>query len=191
MFFNLTVCLASASPRRADLLRQLGVRFFVRPADIDEARRADEHPRDYVIRMAREKALAVASSEDAGTIVIGADTAIELDAEILGKPGGRHDHAQMLRRLSDRAHHVLSAVCVTRAGQSADALSSTEVQFKPLEPDEIERYAACDEGHDKAGGYAIQGYAAAFVTRLCGSYSGVVGLPLFETMQLLSRFADG
>lgn len=191
MFFDLTVCLASASPRRAALLRQLGVSFYVRPADIDERRQAGEPPRDYVIRIARAKASAAASSEDPSTIVIGADTAIEIDGEILGKPAGRDAQHEMLRRLSDRAHHVLSAVCVMRAGHARDALSSTEVSFKMLGSHEIERYLACEEGLDKAGGYAIQGYAAAFVTRLCGSYSGVVGLPLYETMQLLDRFADG
>lgn len=190
MNFDLTVCLASASPRRADLLRQLGLNFDVRPADIDERKSAQESPRDYVIRMAREKALAVARDNTAA-LVIGADTAIEIDGEILGKPAGPDEQTQMLRRLSDRTHHVLSAVCIVREGKIAEALSSTEVSFKRLDAAELERYVRSREGLDKAGGYAIQGYAAAFVTRLCGSYSGVVGLPLYETVQLLTRFADG
>lgn len=184
------LCLASASPRRADLLRQVGVEFFVRAADIDERQHVGESPHDYVIRMAREKALAVARDVHSQTVVLGADTAIELDGEILGKPAGRETQIEMLWRLSARTHRVLSAVFVIRAGQSVDAFSATEVSFKSLQMHEIERYVESDEGLDKAGGYAIQGRAAAFVTRLCGSYSGVVGLPLYETMELITRFAD-
>ena len=190
MFADLTVCLASASPRRADLLRQLGVEFFVRPANIDERQQAGEAAHDYVKRMAQEKALAVAGN-DIATLVIGADTAIEIDGEILGKPADAGDHKRMLQQLADRTHHVLSAVCIARGARSAVALSITEVSFKPLSSAEIDAYLATREGLDKAGGYAIQGLAAAFVTRLCGSYSGVVGLPLYETVQLLRQITDG
>lgn len=179
------VCLASASPRRRALLAQIGVPHVVAGADIDEAVLPGEHPADYVLRMARAKALAVRSRETA-LPVLAADTTVVLDDEICGKP---HDEAQgvaMLGRLSGRTHQVLTAVALAAGETVAVRLSSSEVRFRPLSRAECLAYWHSGEPRDKAGGYAVQGYAAAFIEHLAGSYSGVMGLPLFETAQLLA-----
>ena len=181
--------LASASPRRAELLRQLGVPFrHLLPPDIDETPRLQESPADYVIRMAAEKAaVGVATRPEGGheALVLGADTSVVLDESILGKPEDRAQAVAMLTAMSGREHRVISAVCVSNGQQLWQAISETHVTFRALSRDEILRYVDTGEGADKAGGYGIQGFGAALVERLAGSYSGVVGLPLAETSQLL------
>jgi septum formation protein len=182
------VYLASGSPRRSELLRQIGVRFEVRPAAIDESRRPGEAPEAYVRRLAAAKAEAVwAALGPEPRPVLAADTAVVLDGEILGKPADPAAAAAMLEALSGRSHGVLTAVALrSRAGTDVE-LAASEVRFRATTQAERERYACTREPFDKAGGYGIQGLAAVFVERLAGSYSGVVGLPLYETAVLLSR----
>lgn len=179
--------LASKSPRRRELLARLDVPFQVLEVDIPEARGPGEAPETYVARVAAEKAgagLARLGGEP-GAIVIGADTEVVLGDDVFGKPADEADAAAMLARLSGRVHQVLSAVAVRSAGRCLQALSVSEVEFAPLSQARIDAYVAGGESMGKAGGYAIQGGAEAFVPRLCGSYSGVMGLPLFETARLL------
>lgn len=181
--------LASASPRRRELLDQIGVPCVVRPVNIDEARQAEETPRDYVLRLARDKAQAAwsrfAASE--GNPVLAADTAVVLGSEIFGKPRDPTEGSIMLARLSGRTHEVLTAVTLrTRTGLEV-RLSASQVTFRELAQGESERYWNTGEPADKAGAYAIQGHGAMFITHLSGSYSGVMGLPLFETAELLQR----
>ena len=181
------VYLASASPRRSELLRQIGVRFAVRVAAISEAQTSGETPEAYVARLAAAKAEAVWAAVAGSQPVLGADTAVVLDGEILGKPETAAEAAAMLERLSGRAHRVLTAVAVRHAGGLETRLSDSEVRFRATTAAERLAYCATEEPFDKAGGYGIQGYAAVFVEELKGSYSGVVGLPLFETAALLTR----
>jgi septum formation protein len=183
------LCLASASPRRRELLAQLGIAHVVAPADIDERRRDGESPPDYVLRMAREKAERVAAdpARSRGLPVLGADTSVVLQGQVLGKPGDAFESREMLALLSGRTHEVLSAVTLIAAQGSASRLVRTEVRFRRIEPAEAAAYWDSGEPRDKAGGYAIQGRAAAFVAGISGSYSGVVGLPLFETAGLLEQ----
>lgn len=186
------IYLASASPRRAELLRQLGIAFQVRPADLDERRRAGETPAHYVERTAADKATAVSgalSGRDRHAAVLGADTIVVVDGAILGKPAGEHEAARMLERLSGTTHDVLSAVAVTDGASTQTALNASKVRFRATTAREREAYCATGEPFDKAGAYGIQGLAAAFIERLEGSYSAVMGLPLFETAELLARFA--
>lgn len=180
-----SLILASASPRRLSLLAQIGVApARVVAPDVDETALKGECPRDYVMRVAIAKAHAVARG--AGEVVLAADTSIAAGPRILGKPADAADLVRMLELLSGRRHHCLSAVVVIDAdGRVRSRLSGTMVAFKPLTSGEIADYVACGEGMGKAGGYAIQGRAEAFVRRIDGSYSGVVGLPLFETRALL------
>ncbi len=173
--------LASASPRRAELLTQLGFSFRVCPADIDERPLAAERPDAYVLRIASEKALAVAAGGPPG-LVLAADTAIDLDGCILGKPQDREAAAVMLRALSGRSHRVLTAIALCRGELLHSEVVVTEVQFAELSDADIRAYVATGEADDKAGSYAIQGRAAQFVRRIDGSYSAVVGLPLYETV---------
>lgn len=174
--------LASGSPRRRELLAVLRPEFDVVPADIDESVASGESPSDYVRRMAREKA--EAGRHD--VFVIGADTSVVLDGRILGKPVDAADAGAMLRALSGRAHHVHSAVALRqRDGRVSMRESITEVEFATPDEAWIERYVASGDPMDKAGAYGIQGAPAAWIRRLAGSYSGVVGLPLFETAELL------
>jgi septum formation protein len=183
------VYLASASPRRGELLRQIGVQFRVQPSDIDETPGPDELPAAYVLRLAAAKAAAVAGNlaADASAPVLAADTAVVLDGEILGKPADAAEAAHMLERLSGRSHEVLTAVAV-RAGAATDTrLSLSEVRFRATTAAERAAYCRTGEPLDKAGGYAIQGRAAVFVEHLRGSFSGVMGLPLYETSELLVR----
>ncbi len=177
--------LASASPRRLALLAQLGlVPARVVAPEVDETPGKGEPPRAYVQRVAAAKAAAV--SRDEGEVVLAADTSIVAGRRILGKPEDDADLVRMLTLLSGRRHHCLSAVVVIGAdGRVRTRLSDTMVAFKPLSRAEISAYVASGEGMGKAGGYAIQGRAAGFVRRIDGSYSGVVGLPLFETRALL------
>jgi septum formation protein len=178
--------LASRSPRRKELLEQLGVALDVRPADTDESVHPGEAPREYVLRVAREKARAVA-----GDVVLAADTAVVLGGDVLGKPADADDARRMLRALSGTAHEVLTAVCVRRAQAALtvehDVVVSTRVRFARLSPAEIAWYVATGEPLDKAGAYAIQGSGGAFVLSVEGSVSNVVGLPLAETADLLRR----
>lgn len=181
--------LASGSPRRRELLTQIGVPFTGLSAQIDETPFPDEQPQAYVERLARGKAeagLALLSDEHA--CVLGADTAVVLDGRILGKPVDEADALAMLTALSGREHEVLTAVAVAnRQGDEALTVSS-RVRFRPIQIHEARAYWASGEPQDKAGSYAIQGLAAIFVEGLHGSYSAVVGLPLCETAELLSRF---
>jgi septum formation protein len=178
--------LASASPRRQELLQQLGVQFTCDPADIDETGIPGEAPAAYVERIAREKALRVAARhQDVDCVVLAADTAVVVDADVLGKPRDHFDGLAMLARLSGRSHSVFTAVCLHRTGGISCELVETRVEFIPLSKELCEAYLATDEPWDKAGAYGIQGLAGAFVRRIHGSYSNVVGLPLCETWQLL------
>jgi len=179
------LCLASASPRRRELLAQIGVVHVVAEAAIDESVQPAEHPADYVLRMARSKALAV-RGRSAGLPVLAADTTVVIDDAICGKPRDEAEGVAMLERLSGRAHQVLTAVALAAADSVALRLSASEVRFRPLARAECVAYWRSGEPRDKAGGYAVQGYAAVFIERLSGSYSGVMGLPLFETAQLLA-----
>ncbi len=178
--------LASASPRRLTLLAQIGiVPDRIAAPDIDESARPGEMPRAYVLRIATEKALAV--SRGAAEVVLAGDTTIAVGRRILGKPVDEADLRRMLMLLSGRRHHCWSAICVIAAdGRPRTRVSDTIVAFKRLTTAEIDDYVACGEGMGKAGGYAIQGRAEGFVRFLSGSYSGVVGLPLFEARALLA-----
>jgi septum formation protein len=176
--------LASQSPRRRELLGQLGLILDVRPANADEAVRPGEPPADYVLRVARDKARAVP-----GDVVLAADTAVVLGGEVLGKPTGDADARRMLRALSGTVHEVLTAVVVRRVAirLELDAVVSTRVRFAALSPAAIDWYVGTGEPLDKAGAYAIQGAGGAFVLGVEGSVSNVVGLPLAETAALLRR----
>ena len=183
-----TLVLASASPRRSELLNQIGVRFRQRVIEIDETARQLESAADYVRRVALEKARAV--QRELGhdeVLVLGADTAVVVDEILLGKPADFAHARQMLRRLSGRAHRVLSAVALI-GEREAVRVSESAVWFRALSDAEIDAYWDTGEPQDKAGAYAIQGLGAVFVERLEGSYSGVMGLPLYETAQLLKDF---
>ncbi|WP_444677272.1 Maf family protein [Halomonas sp. E19] len=179
------LCLASASPRRRQLLASIGVEVEVRPVDIDETPRAGEPAEAYVSRLAREKALA--GAQDAALPVLGADTAVILDGHILGKPRDEAHAAAMLGALAGRSHEVLTAVAVSGPAGLREACVATRVTLRAIAPHEIAAYWATGEPADKAGGYAIQGLAAIFVERIEGSHSAVVGLPLFETAALLAQ----
>jgi len=183
-----SLVLASASPRRSELLAQIGVRFRRQVVNIDETPRARESAEDYVRRVALEKARAARRElGDDEALVLGADTAVVIDGRPLGKPADLAHARDMLRRLSGRTHRVLSAVALV-GEREALRVSESRVWFRPLNDAEIEAYWGTGEPHDKAGGYAIQGLGAVFVERLEGSYSGVMGLPLYETAQLLKEF---
>ena len=184
------IYLASQSPRRRELLDQLGVAFDTVDAEIHEQRLPHEAPSDYVSRVAREKAgaglLALAARPDA--IVLGADTDVVLDGEVLGKPRDAAHAAELLARLSGRTHRVITAVWLLSGGREEHRLSVSEVRFAPLSAEDIAAYVATGEPFGKAGAYAVQGRGAAFIESLAGSYSGVMGLPLHETWQLLRNF---
>lgn len=175
--------LASQSPRRAELLQQIGVAFRCLPADIDETPLQGEAARDYVRRMAIDKARAVHASHP-GDMVLGSDTTVVLDGRILGKPADREQGIALLQKLGGKTHRVLTGVALVHATLDY-ALSESEVCFRCIDPAEAARYWESGEPQGKAGGYAIQGLGAVFVERISGSYSGIMGLPLFETAQLL------
>ena len=180
--------LASASPRRKELLKQIGVPFLAIVAGIEEIADSGESPRDFVLRMAREKALEVLNGRGASLPVLGSDTAVIVDDEILGKPGNREEAVSMLNTLSGRTHEVYSAVAVAVSETEIhEALNITRVTFSELDQTWIESY--CDSGDpmDKAGAYGVQGKAAEKISRIEGSFYGVMGLPLYETAQLLKR----
>jgi septum formation protein len=181
-----SLILASASPRRRDLLDQLGVRYAVEPAHIDEAQRAGEDASGYVRRVAQDKAQAVAARfPNPECVVLAADTTVVLDGTVLGKPQDKSEAMAMLSRLSGRWHTVLTAVCLHSAGAMECQVVATEVEFVALSPAVCAAYLATPEAWDKAGAYGIQGLGGAFVRSIRGSYSNVVGLPLCETWQML------
>jgi len=194
------IYLASRSPRRRELLKQVGINFEMlllrsdprRSLDVDETPVENEDPEAYVQRVCRAKAEMGYSLLRQRNLplfpVLAADTTVTLDGKIFGKPENVEQAAEMLRQFSGREHKVLSAVAVALEERVEIALSISTVKFSELDEDRIRRYLHTREYTDKAGGYGIQGYAAAFVEQLSGSYSGVMGLPLFETVQLLQRF---
>jgi septum formation protein len=196
------IYLASRSPRRRELLSQIGVRYHLllfrsrpeSPPDVDETMLPSEQPDSYVERVARAKAQAGWRLLRLRNLplapVLAADTTISLDNQTLGKPLDRKQAAEMLAALSGRRHEVLTAVALMRDDRVDSLISRSEVQFKQLGADEIAQYVATGECDDKAGAYAIQGRAARFVIELRGSYSGVMGLPLYETSQLLEKLRD-
>jgi septum formation protein len=185
-----TLHLASGSPRRRELLAQIGVPFATLIASIDETALPGEPAARYVERLAREKALAglQALGAPVDAVVLGADTAVVLDGRILGKPADRAEALAMLAALSGREHQVLTAVALAAAGRLESRVVASRVSFRALRAGEAEAYWATGEPCDKAGGYGIQGLAAVFVSQIEGSYSAVVGLPLCETAQLLGEF---
>ena len=182
--------LASQSPRRRQLLGQLGVEFRLLDLDVDEVRGPAEAAEDYVRRVAREKAgaglLEVVAVPHA--VVLGADTEVVLDGEVFGKPRDEADAAAMLRRLSGRSHEVITAVSLVSAGREGQVVSNSRVRVAALSDADIARYLASGEWQGKAGAYAIQGRFEAHIEHLSGSYSGVMGLPLHDTMKLLREF---
>ncbi len=187
--------LASQSPRRRQLLEQIGADFSVLDVDVPEQRAQGESPQDYVSRVARDKARAGLTSLDhanqnqaSDAIVLGADTEVVLDDEVFGKPQDADDAAAMLRRLSGRTHAVISVVWLASAAREECAVCISQVRFAPLDESTVATYVATGEPFGKAGAYAIQGRGAALVEHLQGSYSGVMGLPVFETARLLSGF---
>lgn len=194
------IYLASQSPRRRELLKQLGINFELlllrsdsyRDMDVDETPHTVESPEDYVQRVCRAKAEAGYAALKLRSLppfpVLAADTTVALDGRIFGKPSNAGHAAAMLRQLSGCEHQVLSAVAIALGEHIEVALSVSRVRFTRLDEERIQHYLLTHEYTDKAGGYAIQGHAGAFVEHISGSYSGVMGLPLFETVQLLRRF---
>jgi septum formation protein len=181
------IILASGSPRRHELLLQLGVEHDILAVDIDESCLTEESPEACVERLALEKAR-TAHDLARQALVIGSDTMVIAEGKILGKPRDRADGLQMLECLSNRAHEVLTAVAVTGEGRELSCVQRSKVVFRQLSSAEIVAYWQSGEPRDKAGGYAVQGIAAQFIERIEGSYSGVMGLPLYETAQLLKEF---
>jgi septum formation protein len=194
--------LASASPRRAELLTAAGFTFAVCPADVDERVHPGEEPRAYVRRLAGEKSArvlerltsdpAAGADRDAGgdtdVLTLGADTAVVVDGTILGKPTDDADAARMIERLSGRSHLVLTGVSIRGRGDHVDAVDETLVHVRPLTPEEVSWYVRSGEGRDKAGGYAIQGLASRFISRIEGSYANVVGLPVELVDRLIRQY---
>jgi septum formation protein len=178
------LCLASASPRRRELLAQIDVPHVIAVADVDEVILPGEAPGDYVVRLAREKALAIRRSGQQ-LPVLAADTTVVVEGQVFGKPRDEAHATYMLSRLSGRSHEVLTAVALATADGLTDRLNSSSVRFRKISPEECAAYWKTGEPRDKAGGYAVQGLGAVFIESLSGSYSGVMGLPLFETGELL------
>lgn len=176
---SLEIILASNSPRRRELLSNAGIAFVSDPADVDESRRPDEQPEMYAVRLALDKARATASRHTGG-LVVGADTIVVVDGEVLGKPESEADAVRMLTMLSGRAHEVITGVAVVDAsgGRSITAAETTRVRMRKLDPGLIEAYVKSGEPMDKAGGYGIQGRASLFVESVEGCYFNVVGLPM-------------
>jgi septum formation protein len=180
--------LASASPRRAELLASSGFEFTVRPAHVDERYHPDESPEDYVVRVARDKADALSDEcRKTGSVVLAADTVVVAGGEILGKPAGRLDAIRMLKLLSGAVHDVFTGVVVASPDQELATAIRTRVSLLPLSMDEINWYLDTGEPEGKAGAYAIQGHAARFIDRIEGSWSNVVGLPIATVYQMLKR----
>ena len=180
------VILASQSPRRRDLLMLVGIPHDVRPANLDESVLPGEDPSAHAERLARSKAEAIGASEP-GAVVIGADTIVVLDGEILGKPRGQAEAVAMLRRLSGCTHTVITAVAVAHKGRTVSGVEAVEVTFRPLNDMQIEAYIATGEPRDKAGAYGIQGFGAVIVERIHGDYFAVMGLALGRLVGLLGQ----
>jgi septum formation protein len=180
------IILASSSPRRRELLTLIGIPHIVQPADVDESVRPGEVPTVYAERLAREKAAAIAA-RDARAVVIGADTIVVLDGDILGKPRDEAEALHMLGRLSGREHTVFTAVAVARGGRVVSGVEEVSVTFRTLGPEEIPAYIATREPMDKAGAYGIQGYGATIVSRIDGDYFAVMGLALGRLVRLLAE----
>ena len=180
---SFAIVLASGSPRRSELLSAAGFQFSVRVANIDETPTANELPSEYVARLSAEKAKAVARP---GEIVLGADTTVVIDGEILGKPADRSDTRKMLVQLSGRWHEVMTGLSLVSPAEVRTAVAVTRVKFAEMSAEEIEWYAASGEPDDKAGAYAIQGLGSRFIERIEGSYSNVVGLPLETFYRMLT-----
>ncbi len=178
--------LASSSPRRHEILTAMGLRFTAAGVDIDETRYEGEPVADMVVRLAIAKAAAARENLDQSLPIIGADTAVVIGDQVLGKPGSQDEAVQMLASLSGRSHTVLTGVALDYAGVVRTTTSLTKVRFREISPDEAQSYWQSGEPLDKAGAYAVQGIAGIFVEELSGSYSGVVGLPVFETAALLA-----
>ena len=183
-----TLYLASASPRRKELLSQLGLDFSVLTVDVEEKQQKNENAADYVRRLSLQKSQAGVTQAPSDAPVLGADTIVVCDQWVLEKPTDFEDAKRMLLRLSNRQHQVMTAVTLSNVNQSLTALVVTDVWFKSLSDSEIEAYWQTGEPVDKAGSYGIQGLGGRFVTRIEGSYTGVVGLPLYETEQLIQQF---
>ena len=182
------LCLASASPRRRALLEQIGLTCWQYPVDLDEGILPGESPPSYVLRLAEQKALAGQKRSGTALPVLGSDTSVVVQGKILGKPKSTRHAVNMLMQLSGQTHQVMTGVAVCQGGRVQSIISVTDVSFRRLT--EAECFAYCDSGEpfDKAGGYGIQGLGAVFVRAVSGSYSNVVGLPLFETAELLKEF---
>lgn len=194
MSTELELYLASQSPRRRELLAQVGISFRSIVPDVDETIKPHEIAENYVVRLAEEKAMVGFSLvKSKNKAVLGSDTAVVINGEILGKPENRSDAIRMLNLLSGNTHQVMTAVALAKESRNREepelisVISVSEVSFKNLSNDEIEQYVDSGECNDKAGSYAIQAFAASFITHLSGSYSGVMGLPLFETVELLNK----
>lgn len=181
------IILASASPRRRDLLDLIGIPHEVRPADADESMRGSETPREYAERLARVKAEALADAGSANDVVIGADTVVVIDGRVLGKPVNEQQARAMLESLGGRTHTVITAVAVVTGGMTSSSVEEVTVTFRPLTSDEIESYVATGEPMDKAGAYGIQGFGATIVERIEGDYFAVMGLPLVRLLRLLAE----
>jgi len=187
---NSTIILASRSPRRVELLKQIGLDCKIYPADIDESQLPDESPVQYVTRLAQEKAAAcvtLLAAEYQDYPVVAADTTVALSGLVLGKPLDDNDARDMLASLSGSTHQVHTAVALNFNGEIEVLLSSTNVEMMPLSAEQIEEYIATGDHRDKAGSYGIQGLAGAWIKRIEGSYTGVMGLPIFETAALLRK----
>lgn len=180
--------LASGSPRRKELLEQAGYTFEIVKPDIEECKRSDESPFDYVLRLSYEKALAGFDMANKDATILGSDTVVVLQERVLEKPIDYDDAKKMLSALSGKKHQVLTAITVLNKDKYKSKVVTTDVWFKPLEEKEISQYWQTGEPRDKAGSYGIQGLGGRFVSRIEGSYYAVVGLPLFETDQLLQEF---
>lgn len=189
------IILASQSPRRVALLKQMGIDCMVMPADINETALTGEAPTDYVLRLAAQKVLAIVhkspnlSLPDLNLPILAADTTVALDNEILGKPQNDDDAFNMLKQLSGSTHQVHTAIALAFNGKLETALNTTQVEMMPLTDAMIREYIASGEHKDKAGSYAIQGLAACWIKKITGSYTGVMGLPVYETALLLNRLA--
>jgi septum formation protein len=181
-----SLILASQSPRRAELLTRLGLRFEIVPAEIDETYIDHEMPADHAERLARGKAIAI-SRRFPDALVLGSDTIVIVDADVLGKPADAADAVRMLRRLAGREHEVITGVAVATDGTVHSAIERVAVRFRGLDPEEIDRYVATGEPLDKAGAYGIQGIGSALVESIQGDYFAVMGLPIVRTLDLLRR----
>jgi len=187
---NSTIILASRSPRRVELLKQIGLGCEIYPADIDESQLPKESPVQYVTRLAREKAAActaLLAAEYLDYPILAADTTVALSSLVLGKPQDDDDARDMLKMLAASTHQVHTAVALHFNGETEVLLSSTNVEMMPLSAEQIEKYIATGDHRDKAGSYGIQGIAGAWIKRIEGSYTGVMGLPIFETAALLRK----